>query len=206
MSSDKRLILLGAVSDYLRCSDIVDFDDPAVAVLGDAVAGGEDVAVLRRAFELVRDRFPHSFDAGREAGIACSASDVVRLGHGLCYAKSHLLAALLRYNGIPAGFCYQRMNSERGGFILHGFNAVCVGDSWVRVDARGNNDRVRVEFNLKEDMLAYPVDESAGEHAFPLVFPKPDSGLIRALRSGSGCHPQDIVLPGDLSCPMGGDN
>jgi transglutaminase-like putative cysteine protease len=206
MSSDKRLILLGAVGDYLRCSDIVDFDDPAVAVLGDAVSGGDDVAVLRRAFELVRDRFPHSYDAGAEAGIACSASDVVRLGHGLCYAKSHLLAALLRYNGIPAGFCYQRMKSERGGFILHGFNAVCVGDIWVRIDARGNNDRVCVEFNLDEDMLAYPVDKSAGECAFPVVFPKPDPGLVRALRSGAGRRLQDIALPGDLSCPLGGDN
>jgi transglutaminase-like putative cysteine protease len=206
MSSGKPLILLGAVGDYLRCSDIVDYDDPVVAELGDLVAGGDDAVVLHRAFELVRDQFPHSFDLGAEEGIACSASDVVRIGHGLCYAKSHLLAALLRYNGIPVGFCYQRMKSERGGYILHGFNAACVGGRWVRIDARGNNDRIRVEFDLGRDMLAYPVDEAAGECEFPLVFQKPDTGLIRALRSGAGRRPQDIPLPCDLSCPLGSDN
>jgi transglutaminase-like putative cysteine protease len=202
MRSDKRLIVPGGIGDYLRCTDIADFDDAAVSGLADSVAGGDDVAILRRSFELVRDRFPHSFDHGAEAGIACSASDVVRLGHGLCYAKSHLLAAILRCNGIPAGFCYQRMKSERGGFILHGFNAACVGDRWVRIDARGNNERVRVTFGLDGDMLAYPVDEGAGECEYPVVFSKPDPGLVKALRSGEGCRPQDIVLPGNLSCPL----
>jgi transglutaminase-like putative cysteine protease len=208
MRSDKRLILLGGVGDYLRCSEIVDFDDAAVSGLADSVAGGDDIAMLRKSFELVRDRFSHSFDVGAETGIACRASDVVRLGHGLCYAKSHLLAALLRHNGIPAGFCYQRMISEQGGFILHGFNAVRiadaagVGDRWVRIDARGNNDRVRVEFGLDGDMLAYPVNEGAGECEYPVVFAKPDAGLIRALRDGAGCHPRDILLPGSLSCPL----
>jgi len=206
--SDKRLVLLGGVGDYLRCSEIVDFDDDAVSQLAGSVPGGSDVAMLRQSFELVRDRFPHSFDAGAESGIACSASDVVRLGHGLCYAKSHLLAALLRHNGIPAGFCYQRMISEQGGFVLHGFNVVRiadaagVGDRWVRIDARGNNERVRVEFDLDGDMLAYPVNEGAGECEYPFVFAKPYAGLIRALREGAACRPRDIVLPGNLSCPL----
>jgi transglutaminase-like putative cysteine protease len=202
MRSDKQLILLGNRADYLRSSEIVDFDDADVSRLGDIVSGGDDVAVLRKAFELVRDRFPHSFDLGAESGIACSASDVVRFGHGLCYAKSHLLAALLRHNGIPAGFCYQRMVSENGGFVLHGFNAVNIDGRWVRIDARGNNSRCQVEFDLARDMLAYPVVESAGECEYPVVFPKPDAGLIRALRDGAGCRPRDIVLPGGLSCPL----
>lgn len=29
--------------------------------------------------------------------------------HGICFAKSHLLAALLRCKSIPAGFCYQKL-------------------------------------------------------------------------------------------------
>ncbi len=202
MRSDKRLIMLGNTSDYLRCSEIVDFDDPIVSPLAASVTGGDSVAVLRRSFELVRDRFAHSFDAGAESGIACSASDVVRLGHGLCYAKSHLLAAILRYNGIPAGFCYQRMVSENGGFVLHGFNAVFVGDRWVRIDARGNNKHVHVEFDLAGDMLAYPVDENIGECEYPVIFPQPDSGLIQALRDGADYRPRDIPLPGSLSCPL----
>jgi transglutaminase-like putative cysteine protease len=206
MRSDKRLILLGTKESYLRHSDVVDYDDVTVRQLAGSVAGGSDVDVLQAAFELVRDRFPHSFDAGAEAGIACSAPDVVRLGHGLCYAKSHLLAAILRCNGIPTGFCYQRMKSEQGGFVLHGFNAVCVGDRWVRIDARGNNERVHVTFDLEGDMLAYPVDERAGECEYPVVFSKPDAGLLKALRTQAGCRPRDIMLPGSLSCPLSGDN
>jgi transglutaminase-like putative cysteine protease len=202
MRSDKQLIVIAGVDQYLRCSEIVDFDDALVSRLADSVAGGDDVAMLRKAFELVRDRFTHSFDAGAEAGIACSASDVVRLGHGLCYAKSHLLAALLRCNGIPAGFCYQRMKSEQGGFVLNGFNGVRIGNRWVRIDARGNNGRCHVEFAIEGDMLAYPVIEAAGECEYPVVFPKPDAGLLRALRDGAGCRPRDIPLPGSLSCPV----
>jgi transglutaminase-like putative cysteine protease len=115
-----------------------------------------------------------------------------------------LLAALLRHNGIPAGFCYQRLADGKGGFELHGLNAVLVNGGWVRIDARGNNERVRVEFDLGGDMLAYPVDEGAGECEFPFVFSKPDTGLVRALRDAAGCRVQDIVplLPGSLSCPL----
>jgi len=36
--------------------------------------------------------------------VTCKASDVLIYGTGYCYAKSHLLAALLRANAIPAGF------------------------------------------------------------------------------------------------------
>ncbi|HEY3272397.1 MAG TPA: transglutaminase family protein [Methanocella sp.] len=206
MRSDKRLIVPGRAEDYLRSSDLLDFDDVTVSQLAGSVRGGSEADVLRGAFELVRDRFTHSFDAGAEAGIACSASDVVRLGHGLCYAKSHLLAAILRCNGIPTGFCYQRMKSEQGGFVLHGFNAVFIGDRWVRIDARGNNERVRVTFDLEGDMLAYPVDESAGECEYPVVFAKPDAGLVRALRTQAGGRPRDILLPGSLSCPLESDS
>jgi len=39
--------------------------------------------------------------------VTCSASEVLREGTGICFAKSHLLAALLRAVGIPAGLCYQ---------------------------------------------------------------------------------------------------
>ncbi|MBI2949982.1 MAG: hypothetical protein HYY23_20300 [Verrucomicrobia bacterium] len=41
---------------------------------------------------------------------------------GFCYAKSHLLAALLRARGIPAALCYQRLAFDAAGsaFCLHG--------------------------------------------------------------------------------------
>lgn len=201
MWPDKRLIVLGGAEDYLRCSEIVDFDDAAVDELARSVAGGAPGDLLKRSFELVRDRFPHSFDAGAEE-VACSASDVLRLGHGLCYAKSHLLAALLRLNGIPAGFCYQRLAGEQGGFVLHALNAALVDGSWVRLDARGNNDRVNVTFEPGCDLLAFRPDEAAGERDYPVVFSRPDGGVIRTLQAGTGKKLSTLTLPSDLSCPL----
>lgn len=65
---------------------------------------------------------------------------------GFCYAKSHLLAALLRANGIAAGLCYQRLSVNGGGtpYCLHGLNAVFLKDfGWYRVDARGNKPGIQ---------------------------------------------------------------
>ena len=52
-------------------------------------------------------------------------SSVLMHKTGYCYAKSHLLAALLRSNGLPAGLCYQRLSVDDDGapYSLHGLNA-----------------------------------------------------------------------------------
>lgn len=54
--------------------------------------------------------------------VTCRASEVLKEGHGLCFAKSNLLAVLLRFMDIPVGFCYQTLVHE-DGFVLHGLNA-----------------------------------------------------------------------------------
>jgi transglutaminase-like putative cysteine protease len=82
----------------------------------------EDVTIIaRRCFEWVRDEIQHSGDFELNP-VTCTASDVLEQRSGFCYAKSHPLAALLRANGIPAGFCYQRLRAEEHGldFCLHG--------------------------------------------------------------------------------------
>ena len=61
---------------------------------------------IRKAYEYVRDNISHSADAGEDE-VTCSAGEVFEAGHGICFAKSHLLAALLRAKSIPAGFCFQ---------------------------------------------------------------------------------------------------
>lgn len=45
----------------------------------------------------------------KDKRVTCSASDVLQHRSGICYAKSNLLAALLRKEGIPTRFCYQRL-------------------------------------------------------------------------------------------------
>ncbi len=65
------------------------------------------MAIAHRCFEFVRDEVRHSWDF-KENPVTCHASEVLRHRTGYCYAKTHLLAALLRANRIPAGLCYQR--------------------------------------------------------------------------------------------------
>lgn len=112
---------------FLRTSDVIDWSHPAVLAQARALATGSADArtVARRCFEWVRDAVRHSTDFALTP-VPCAASDVLREGSGYCYAKSHLLAALLRANGIPAGVSYQRLALDDDGerFCLHGLNAV----------------------------------------------------------------------------------
>ena len=108
--------------------------------------------------------------------VTCRASDVLKHGTGFCFAKSHLLAALLRANRIPAGFCYQRLSRDENGppFCLHGLNAVYLEEhGWYRIDARGNKPGVDARFCPPKEKLAYvPTDRGrngyAGDFAEPL--------------------------------------
>ena len=104
---------------FLRATEIIDWQEPTVQSLaGELSIGAADpVEIARRCFEWVRDEVRHSRDFGLSV-LTCSASEVLRERSGYCYAKSHLLAALLRANGIRAGLCYQRLvidkQSSRG--------------------------------------------------------------------------------------------
>ena len=103
-------------------------------------------ARIERIFCFARDEIAHSFDLESEPaasmatasvapaasapaiasggatsdfirrGIACRASEVLALGHGLCFAKSHLLVMVLCFAGHPTGFCYaRRIDDDRPG-------------------------------------------------------------------------------------------
>ena len=106
-----------------------------------------DTEFARSAYEWVRDEVAHSWDA-QDKRVTLSAVDVLEQRVGLCFAKSHLYAALLRSEGIPAGLCYQRLGSEEEGHVLHGLVAVYLEGAWHRLDVRGNNDRVNAQFTL----------------------------------------------------------
>jgi transglutaminase-like putative cysteine protease len=138
--------------------------------------------VARRCFEYVRDEIKHSWDFQMEP-VTCRASDVLKHGTGYCYAKSHLLAALLRANQIPAGLCYQRLSLGTGGppYCLHGLNAVWLPDhGWYRVDPRGNKEGIDARFAPPNEHLAFRINEHL-EADFPEIWPEPLPMVIRAL-------------------------
>ena len=132
------------IEGYLASGRYVDFQ--AAAVRDKAMELFEDLWEendrIGAAFVFVRDGIRHSGDVGSRI-VTRTASEVLAAGEGICMAKSHLLAALLRCGGIPAALCYQRLlvdDSPGREFRLHGLNAVYLRSRkcWLRIDARGN--------------------------------------------------------------------
>lgn len=163
------------MNKYLASSEYVDWESP------DVFAKAKDLArrtsdpgeIIRRCFEFVRDEIRHSWDYEQNP-VTCKASDVLEFRTGYCYAKSHLLAALLRANKIPAGLCYQRLTiTNAPPFCLHGLNAAYIEDlGWYRLDARGNKQGVSAEFCPPIEELAFPI-VTHGEADLPEIWAEP---------------------------------
>jgi hypothetical protein len=169
---------------YSRATEIINSDHPAVSAKARDLAASlsDSTAITRRCFEWVRDQVRHSGEHDCQV-VTCKASEVLEHRTGVCYAKSHLLTALLRSNGIPAGLCYQRLcldPLERFG--LHGLAAVhLAGHGWYRMDPRGNNDQVHAEFRPPQEQLSYAPGRK-GELDLPEVWPDPLPVVVTALR------------------------
>lgn len=174
------------LDDYLSSSTIVDWQTPAIVALAESIAGGatSDVDKSKRLYQWVRDTIPHSCDARHET-VTCRASEVLELRTGLCFAKSHLLAAMLRAAGIPAGFCYQRLRlaPDSNRMILHGLNGICLKSigQWIRVDPRGNKPGVDAEFRLDGQQLAFPANPALDEVLYPTIFAEPLPSIVECL-------------------------
>ena len=169
---------------YLESSEYIDWKHPLIiakaAELSEACLSEESIA--KHCFEFVRDAIKHSWDY-RLNPVTCKASDVLINGTGYCYAKSHLLAALLRANAIPAGLCYQRLTIETVGppHCLHGLNAVYLKQyGWYRVDARGNKPGVAAKFCPPVEKLAFPIVD-AWKRDFQEIWAEPLPVVIKAL-------------------------
>lgn len=172
------------MEQYLASSEHIDWKAAAVLDLARELAADDpaQLAVAKRCFQFVRDQIKHSGDFKLDP-VTCSASEVLEHGTGYCYAKSHLLAALLRANGIPAGLCYQRLTvGDSPPYCLHGLNAVYLQDfGWYRADARGNKTGVYADFCPPEEKLAFAI-ATAGEADLPEIWPKPLPLIVNALQ------------------------
>ncbi len=170
------------MNKYLESSEFIDLDNSLVIEKAKALSHGvvrhEEIA--KKCFEFVRDEIKHSLDYELNP-VTCRASEVLEHKTGYCFAKSHLLAALLRANGISAGLCYQRLNIKDNLFCLHGLNAVYLPNmGWYRIDARGNKPGVETLFTPPVEKLAFPIVVK-GEADLPEIWPAPLPEVIRVL-------------------------
>ncbi len=206
-----------SLAAYLEPDEYIDSTDPRVAYVASYIAEtmmettaamkkpdllhDPEMHLARAMFYFVRDRISHTIDIGASE-VTRKASEVLVKKHGFCYAKSHLLAALLRAGGIPAGVCYQylRFSDEDDRLVIHGLNAVYFASigRWVRLDARGNTGEINAEFSIDEERLAFPVRPGRGETDLPILYASPDRAIIRALNSTDDAKILQANLPGKI--------
>ena len=174
------------IEKYLEETKYVDYSNPDVKALADRLKreSTDELSLVENTFVFVRDKVHHSWDA-QDRRVTVSASDVLREGVGICWAKSNLLAALLRANGIPSGFSYQRLTLNDkcdGDYCIHAMNTVYLRplDKWIRLDARGNKKGVDAQFSVDEEKLAFYI-KSEGEVDYHNNHSAPDQGLMNVL-------------------------
>ncbi len=192
------------LSEFMASDAIVDWQTPAVREKALELTRllSDEVSKARCLYEWVRDSISHSADAGLDI-VTCTASEVLHQGTGICFAKSHLLAALLRAVTIPAGFCYQvlRLNPPVDNEpVLHGFNGIYLAtlDKWIRVDARGNTSGINAQFSIKKERLAFAMDPSADEFIYETIFAAPVSSVVNRLKMYSSRSELWLDLPQSL--------
>ena len=176
------------LQDYLKKSEVIDYDHKLIVDKCRELrkGTGNEISLIKKVYEFVRDDIDHSGDIGAQE-VTCKASEVLEFGHGICCAKAHLFAAMLRFFGIPAGFCYQKLCSSQEGVnrkVLHGLNAVYLKDlnRWIRLDARGNKPVLDAQFSIYEEKIAWPVNRELGEEDNPIIFIEPDPTVVEILK------------------------
>ncbi len=188
----KLVIESGNLGDYLAETEELDYSHPSIQELAATLYGAanaDELAFVKAAFEYVRDEVSHSWDI-QASHVTCKASDVLRYRHGICYAKSNLLAAILRSQGVPAGFCYQRItlgDTPDTGHCIHALIAAYIDslNRWIRLDARGNKNGVGAQFSIEAEQLAFPIRPHYDEIDYPGVYAIPNPKTIAALKQST---------------------
>lgn len=185
------------MQDYLRTTDTIDWNDPQIQAVARSLSIPQDpVETASRCFYWVRDEITHSFDVNAQC-VSCTASETLKNRTGICYAKSHLLAALLRANRVPDGFGYQRisLDEDANAFCLHGFNFVFLPAlGWYAIDPRGNRDGIATYFNPPKVSLAFE-NRLPGEETLSTVFADPLPSVESCLRTSRSLSSLREALP-----------
>ncbi len=171
------------INEYLAVTPVINWNASIVTNKATELTADlqDDVTKAQHLFEWVRDNIPHSKDIDVDV-VTCSASEVLEKGTGICFAKSHLLAAMLRAVGIPTGFCYQVCVADDSK-ILHGFNGIYLAslNRWIRTDPRGNTGEINAQFDLQQERLAFPPNSTLGEFVFEQIWSNPIPEVVEVL-------------------------
>jgi transglutaminase-like putative cysteine protease len=174
--------------DYLLELDEVNYSNPIIGAKVNELFNHSQTEIEKAkiAFEFVRDEISHTWDIQGKR-VTCNASDVLVYKEGICYAKSNLLASLLRSQGIPTGFCYQRLmlfDTPEKGYCIHALNAVFLKslNKWVRLDARGNKKGIDAQFSINEEKLAFSTHKEFNEKDYLVIYVKPHPKTIAVLK------------------------
>ncbi len=188
---------------FLEASRYLDFHNAAIRQKAEALFSPamNSVAKAKAAFAFVRDEIPHSFDCNAEH-ITAAASAVLTYQTGICHAKANLLAALLRGQGIPTGFCFQHITlgpDDSQGYCLHCFNAAWLAGKWVKLDARGNTNGINAQFSLATPSLAFANRPQYDEYFYNGIFAVPDTKTMELLEQAENLQQVAAGLPDRLS-------
>lgn len=183
------------MQEFLQATKYVDYNSEIIQNKANVLFSGNmsDIQKVRIAYEFVRDEIPHSFDCNAQV-ITAKASDVLKYKTGICHAKANLLAALLRSQDVPTGFCFQRITllaDDSMGYCVHAYNAVFVDNRWIKLDARGNKVGVNAQFSMDEPILAYQNRAEYDEYFWKGIYACPHIPTMQMLEEAKST--QDIL-------------
>lgn len=171
------------MEEDLKPTAFMDFQDPGVAAFAAEAAGDarEPVDQAVRLYYAVRDGIrydPYAFHLS-EQGL--KASTTLKNRRGWCVAKAILLAALCRYQSIPArlGFAdvrnhlsTERLRKQMGTdvFYWHGYTSIHIHGRWVKATPAFNIelcekfDLIPLEFDGQTDSIYHSFDLKGNRH------------------------------------------
>lgn len=187
--------LMGQVATWLEGADAETWSDP-------------ETVLTKLTYEYVRDKIANS-QPDATSKLTWKASEVLNEKTGTDFAKANLLAALLRRNGIPAGFAYQyRRDGEH--LVLHALNAVYLESlgGWLRLDAsyqpssteHSALDKDLAEFStVDSDALVWSVNPALGEDNLPILYAEPDEQLAKLFAQATSLQDFLALRPARLT-------
>lgn len=169
------------MEDYLKPTEFLDSDHPAVREFALAHAGGagSDIEAAVRLYYAVRDGFqydPYVLDL-RRSGL--KASTLLTKTRGYCVEKAVLLAAAARAAGVPSRLSFYIVRNhiatgrlekllKTNYLVFHGVTEMFLGGEWLKATPAFNRQLCEflgvepLEFDGTRDSIFQEFDHSGG--------------------------------------------